>query len=550
MKKLYLHTPILLLHLALLAGCSSEQTPEETPEAPIAVNLTAGIGEITSNRIVNGQWEAGDAIGLYMNFTKGLETANGVFNYCYKIAAAGTSGKLFPEQESNTAYFPADGSKVDFLAYHPYRTDIPVQDFTLPVDVSRQPATDLLTTRTDGHDRNKPTITLNFEHRLVKLIFTLEGSGIVTNDQLAGATLIIKGMNTKATCLLTDGSIKDPATPQDISVPLNTQGTTGEAITLPRKAAEGVSYVVTLSNGNIYTAYMSSSQELKAGTKNTFRLTLRPVPVTLSATVEPWKDGEDADLTSSVVVVTTSPEASKGIAQGTLMGIRGKGERGTSTTHYTYGNDGTWNAGSTPLWWDTLGNTSALYAWIPASTGNQPDTDNLLAWHISTDQSNGYTADDLLLSNNVTTLAAGAPAALEFHHMLSAVTLTLLPGEGFTADDMKRATLRLNAFPGTVTANIITSGLTNADTPQDVAPLKSDNTFRAVLIPTTKTEGELIATVSLDGGTYPCRAATGGFTFIAGKHHTLRLTLNKTGVSISGKVSDWEEGSDGDFTIQ
>ena len=71
-----------------------------------------------------------------------------------------------------------------------------------------------------------------------------------------------------------------------------------------------------------------------------------------------------------------------------------------------------------------------------------------------------------------------------------------------------------------------------------------------MLVPCTKTEGELMATVSLDGGIYPCRAKADGFSSLSGKHHTLRLTLNKTGVVMSGSVSPWEEGSDGDFTIQ
>ncbi|WP_081743712.1 fimbrillin family protein [Bacteroides timonensis] len=549
MKKYYLHMVAFLLYFALFAACSGEQIPEQAQDGQTPVTLTADISDLAATRIVNGKWEAGDAIGLCMNFANSTQTANEVFNYCYKVVAASANGQLKPAEDTGTAYFPADGSKVDFLAYHPYRAGSLSETFTLPVDVSAQPATDLLTTRTNGHDRSQPNVALSFKHRLVKLLFTLTGSGIVTNDQLAGATLTIKGMNTKAECLLIDGSITNTSATQDINVPLNATGTAAEAIVLPREAAEGVSYVVTLANGNIYTAYMSASQQLKAGTKNTFRLTLRPVPVTVSASVEPWNDGENTSLTSSVVVVTTSPDASTNIAEGTLMGIRGKGERGTATTCYTY-NDNSWSAGDVPLWWDTLGNSTSLYAWMPASADNLPDDENVLSWSIDTNQSKGRTASDLLLSHNIQALDAGQPAALNFQHVLSAVTLTLLPGEGFTADDMKRATLLLNSFPTQISASIATSELTDAKTPEDISPMKEDHVFRAVLIPTTKEEGALIATVSLDGGTYPCRAMTGGFTFATGKHHALKLTLNKTGVSISGSVSEWEEGNNGDFTIQ
>ena len=305
---------------------------------------------------------------------------------------------------------------------------------------------------------------------------------------------------------------------------------------------------MTLADGTIYTAYMSASQELKAGTQNTFHLTLRPVPATVSATVEPWKDGDETDLTSSVVVVTTSPETSAGIAGGTAMGIRGIGERGTDNAHYTY--DGTnWQA-TVPLWWDTLGDKANLYAWLPANEQNQPDDNHLLLWNIPTDQSEGYAAGDLLISHNVSNLPTGEPAALRFGHVLSSVTLELLPGIGFTADDLPRATLLLNGYPTQVTADIRTATLSKAGAPADITPVKDGATFRVLLVPCTKTEGELMATVSLDGGIYPCRAKADGFSFLSGKHHTLRLTLNKTGVVMSGSVSPWEEGSDGDFTIQ
>lgn len=555
-KKFHLHSATLLPLFALMAGCSGEQPPEQTPDGPVAVSLTAGIGEVTSvanTRIADGKWENGDAIGLCMTPAGVMETANGVFNYCYKITSAGTNGKLSPDGNAHTAYFPADGSKVDFLAYYPYEANAPEQDFSLPVNVGRQPATDLLTARANGHNRTTPAIALSFGHRLVKLIFTLKGSGSLGNDQLAGASLVIKGMNTQATCKLADGSITQATSTQDITVPLNVQGTTGEAIVLPRTAAQGVSYVVTLANGAAYTACMSATQELEAGTKNTFNLTLQPVPsivpVTVSATVEPWKDGTSADLTSSVAISVTASEVSSGIAAGTAMGVRGKGTSGIATSLYTYdGSD--WNAGDPPLWWETLGETADLYAWLPASAGKQPDAAHLLSWSISNNQAEGYAGCDLLLSNNIKGLVAGQPAALRFNHALSAVTLTLQPGEGFAADDLKRATLTLNDFPTQVTANISTSVLKDASTPKDITPAKADNAFRAVLIPTTKAKGELIATINLDGTTYSCRTTAAEFTFAPGKHHALRLTLSKTGINMNGSVSDWEEGSQGDFTIE
>lgn len=164
-------------------------------------------------------------------------TSNAVFNYRYSVVAAGSGGKLQPEDEANTAYFPADGSQVDFLAYHPYAAGALTEDFHLPVDVSHQPATDLLTAHADGYNRNRPSVALAFGHCLVKVMFVLKGSDTIEDALLAGARLTIKGMDTKAVCLLTDGSVSGASAPQDIVVPLSAAGTSGTAIVLPRAAA-------------------------------------------------------------------------------------------------------------------------------------------------------------------------------------------------------------------------------------------------------------------------------------------------------------------------
>lgn len=157
------------------------------------------------------------------------------------------------------------------------------------------------------------------------------------------------------------------------------------------------------------------------------------------------------------------------------MGIRGIGERGTDNAHYTY--DGTnWQA-TVPLWWDTLGDKANLYAWLPANEQNQPDDNHLLLWNIPTDQSEGYAAGDLLISHNVSNLPTGEPAALRFGHVLSSVTLELLPGIGFTADDLPRATLLLNGYPTQVTADIRTATLSKAGAPADITPGKRRRHF-------------------------------------------------------------------------
>lgn len=296
--KIYLY--LMLVSLLLSTSCVKDPI-YEIPDASVAVSLTAGIGDVTPAPEGASKWEAGDAIGLCMieagsNAAAGsATTVNNVFNYRYTAAAAGTDVQMLPDGDANTAYFPGDGSTVDFLAYHPYAAvgaaEGPGRDLRLPVDVGTQPATDLLTARADGYHRLLPAVALRFEHRLVKLIFALKPNDNVDATQLPGARLVIRGMNTKARCLLADGSIADAGAPRDIEVPLNAAGTSGMAIVLPRDAAAGVSFVVTLADGRVYTTILSDAQALTAGTQNTVTLNLDATPMEASINVGPWQEG-------------------------------------------------------------------------------------------------------------------------------------------------------------------------------------------------------------------------------------------------------------------
>lgn len=290
--KTYLY--LMLVSLLLPTSCVKDPI-YEIPDAPVTVSLTASIENSTPAPEGASKWKAGDAIGLCMIEAGSATTAGKVFNYRYTAAADGADVQMLPDGDANTAYFPEDGSRVDFLAYHPYAATGPAENFSLPVDVGTQPATDLLTARADGYHRDRPAVALRFEHRLAKLIFVVKAGDGVDATQLPGARLVIRGMNTKARCLLADGSIADASAPQDIEVGLNAPGTSGIAIVLPRDAAAGVSFVVTLQDGREYTADMSDDQALTAGTQNTVTLTVNATEASMSISIAPWQKGGEED---------------------------------------------------------------------------------------------------------------------------------------------------------------------------------------------------------------------------------------------------------------
>ncbi len=547
MKKHHLHLASLLLSFCLLsAGCSEERTEGDAPDTPVAVSLTAGIGDLTLTRVADGKWEAGDAIGLCMNIAGSATSANEVFNYRYTVADAG--GKLQPADEANTAYFPADGSQVDFLAYHPYAVAGLTEDFRLPIDVSRQPATDLLTARADGYDRTRPSVALGFEHRLVKLIFVLKGSDTVEDALLAGAGLTIKGMNTKAVCLLTDGSVSDASAPQDITVPLSASGTSGTAIVLPRAAAAGVSFVVTLTDGKQYTATMSEAQTLAAGTQNTFTLTLRgttpeePEEATVSATIEPWTDGIDTSSDASLVEVKTTKDAAGDNPGGSTPGTNSGFEPGDAFTlwaqrtegagyAFTLGDDNRWS--STPvLYWDVL----------------KEEQTPFFALHTPTDTPSGNQMPDLLAAT--ATVERLAPVSLTFRHLAAQLNVVLKAGTGMTQAEVETAVAILPQVLADYTLDGVS--LTPGNTRKDVTLSGSKDKRLALLVPQTIAAGSNLLVLTIGAQPYSLKTTDKNGVFEGGKSYTLTVTVNRTEASMSVNIGPWQEGgeSEGDAGME
>lgn len=551
MKKYHLHLASLLLPFCLLAGgCSEERAEGDAPEALVAVSLTAGIGDITVTRVADGKWEAGDAIGLCMNAAGSTTTSNAVFNYRYSVVAAGSGGKLQPEDEANTAYFPADGSQVDFLAYHPYAAGALTEDFHLPVDVSHQPATDLLTARADGYNRNRPSVALAFGHCLVKVMFVLKGSDTIEDALLAGARLTIKGMDTKAVCLLTDGSVSGASAPQDIVVPLSAAGTSGTAIVLPRAAATGVSFVVTLADGKEYTATMSGTQTLAAGTQNTFTLTLRGTPeepdeAVISATIEPWTDGIHTSADASLVEVKTTkdaaggttggsggstPDAGSGFKPGDAFTLWAQRIEGAGYA-FTLGDDNRW--GSTPvLYWDVL----------------KEEQTTFFALHTPADVPSGNRMPDLLTAT--ATAERLAPVSLTFRHLAAQLNVVLKAGAGMTQPEVETAVVTLPQALADYTLEGIT--LKPGDTRKDITLAGDQDKRRALLVPQTIAAGEKLLALTIGTQPYYLKATDKNGVFESGKSYTLTVTVNRTEASMTVSIGPWQEGgeSEGDAGME
>ena len=119
-----------------------------------------------------------------------------------------------------------DNSKVDFIAYYPYNDNASI-DTNLPVEIAaaQTPASqagfDLLwakaTNGNEGYNREATNaVSLTFGHCLSMLTMNCKLDASV-GGSLDGATVTIKGMNTKNTFDLKTGDLGTPDTPAEIT---------------------------------------------------------------------------------------------------------------------------------------------------------------------------------------------------------------------------------------------------------------------------------------------------------------------------------------------
>lgn len=202
-----------------------------------------------------------------------------------------------------------------------------------------------------------------------------------------------------------------------------------------------------------------------------------------------------------------------------------------------------------------------------------------LEWNLGTDQTAGISAKDLLISNNVKGNntykfeSRNSVKQLEFHHVLSKITVNLYAGEGFENHQFTDIpVVELTSNEANSSANeewaytegsidVTTDVLTLTGTRYVVKMAQAGKaasgytvTKEALVMPgsTFNSDAALILRINADGNIYYVTAkqirtaisAThendGAYETKAGKNYIFNITVNKTGVTVTATVKEWE----------
>lgn len=297
MKKNFMMAAAALL---VMTACNNElENSNVNTYTPLQIQ--GGIAGQT--RAYDNVWEANDAIGIYMTSAGTTTTVESVNNLKYTTA----NGDGTFTAASTVAYMPDSGNDVDVYAYYPYG-DVSngVVSFDLS-DQTNQAKIDLMaakavTTTDSPIDKSNPTVTLDFSHKLTKLVFNVSvetGSSLSLN----GMTASISGQPVAITYNPLTETIATTGDTQtvDMKVTAGEDNTaTVEAILLPTStesnpaADRTVEFTVGL---NVYTVTIPSTKEFAVSTKNIYNVVFyNKEELSIEASVTNWISSTNDDI--------------------------------------------------------------------------------------------------------------------------------------------------------------------------------------------------------------------------------------------------------------
>lgn len=214
---------------------------------------------------------------------------------------------------------------------------------------------------------------------------------------------------------------------------------------------------------------------------------------------------------------------------------------------FTY--NGTWTP-ATQIYWQDDKTHADFYLYHPYTASIS--SVEAMPFTVSADQSSesSYKASDLLAGSAKDIAPTDKAVSLMARHLMSQMSITLVPGNGFTTTTLRAAdiSVRINGVKTSSTVNIAKATVSAQGAASSVTPLKTGEfTYKALIVPQSVAEGNLI-TVTVDGREFNLPKA---FTFISGRLHRFTVTLSKTSNGINVSISQWEDdGTDNGGTAE
>ncbi len=528
------------------------------------VRIGTPLGTATNENLVDG-----DQLYLFTEVTPGgvRSDVRGHFTYnaaTWTYSDPGGGGPLFWEELPNTGKFYAQMERAAVNGTASYNQS---KDYIVATPVDNQGGTGPTGTRID----------LPMEHAVSQVRVVLRTSDTYNTSQLQSAIITLPGYAIGGTL---DKGVYVPGTntgPIRLDEPNNSEVSTRtylQAQTIPT----GQNVVMVTIPGSVtpsgtdrtYPVTYDHDVVYNAGEITHLFITIVGSDVLVSVKVTPWQDQTPVELSYSFNEEATSVDGFEPGDKITLYRLDGNGNVIDSKVHtvtVVNGKNELVPDGG-PWFRDDFKDGDRIVAVYPDGT--------------TTAVSNGQKTFDVDMTggnsnpnnreNEIQVASDGlikdgeANIDLTFEHVLSKVTVNIIPGDGFVADEISGSSplVELVNFMQKGTVDITTGNVSGLNIPGTFAPARitpntnvevspgvfknAELSYQALILPQTKNANTTLVQITFGGNTYLAEYPN-NFEFKAGEHNVLNITLAKTELKLSATIAEWEPGSSGSITI-
>lgn len=273
--------------MMLLASCSSESEPSAIPEGKSEMAFDC---RYATTRVMNDAFQSNDRIGVFVTEADArLQLGGNVVNN-ELFSFNGTSWTA-----GRKVYW--DEGSFDVYAYYPYDKavkDVEEYEFELPLDQStpeKYTSADFLWANRQGVESSADPVSLQFSHRLSKVVVRLEKGEDFEGDIPSGCEVYIHSTATTATVDLSTGDTSTALySPTGTIHALGKSATEYEAIVVPQNLDSRRPLVEVVTQGVSY--LMEGRVSFRQGYSQTLVVTLSKNPeqvkIEIGGYIDPW----------------------------------------------------------------------------------------------------------------------------------------------------------------------------------------------------------------------------------------------------------------------
>ena len=210
---------------------------------------------------------------------------------------------------------------------------------------------------------------------------------------------------------------------------------------------------------------------------------------------------------------------------------------------FTYGT--AWTA-DTQIYWKDQTTKADFYCYYPyvASIADV----SAYQFNVKANQSAlaDYKASDFLWGKTAGVSPTSDPVQITIKHAMSNLIVRLTPGNGYTAADLANAVVKIKNLKTRSVINLTNGSASATGTAEDMIPRKETEYYRALVVPQTITNLDLIV-IELGSDIYTLKQS---ITFEANKQHTCTIVVNKSNGGVTITIGNWEtDGNDHGGTV-